>query len=372
MIKKQRKSGIELLKIIAMFLIVVAHTAQNAEHLNLAELPLNQATLNIQNFIMAWLIHFGSLGNYLFIICSAWFLIGNEKSNKKKMMTLIADTFMISVLYLAGFILYNPHLISAKDFVKALMPVTFQNNWFVTAYILFLLILPFLNKIIQSISQRQLLRLNIVMIFLYWIVGFIKKEHFFFSKLFIFIGLFFIVAYIKLYMPDFFDNLNKNIICLTIGTIGFILWLSATDIIGLKISSLNNKLLIWWSDMNPFHLLTAISLFNLFRNFQFTNKGVNLISSLTLYIYLIHENVLFKNYLAPHIWNMLIEKFTVNKILAEEFVFASLVFIASILLALLYKFTVGRFTGFISGKIYNSGKLRKAFNKFEAKILNIK
>lgn len=53
MIKKQRESGIELLKIISMILIVFAHTAQNAYRLKLPELMLAEATLSKQKFIMA-------------------------------------------------------------------------------------------------------------------------------------------------------------------------------------------------------------------------------------------------------------------------------------------------------------------------------
>lgn len=93
MIKKQRESGIELLKIISMILIVFAHTAQNAYRLKLPELMLAEATLSKQKFIMAWLIHFGSLGNYLFIICSAWFLIAVKNHKSKKYFRLFLILF---------------------------------------------------------------------------------------------------------------------------------------------------------------------------------------------------------------------------------------------------------------------------------------
>lgn len=371
MIKKQRESGIELLKIISMILIVFAHTAQNAYRLKLPELMLAEATLSKQKFIMAWLIHFGSLGNYLFIICSAWFLIGSKKSQKQKILPLVFDSFLISVLFLAGYSIVSPGMVSQVDITKSFFPIFNENNWFVTGYILFLLILPYLNKIVENISQRQLMRISIVMILLYWIFCF-AKAHYFFTRFFVFIGLFFIVAYIKKYMPDFCSSTGKNLICLAVGVFGFILWLGGTDIRGLNDSAYSQKLLMWWTDSNPFHLLTAIALFNLFRKFKFVNKGINLISSLTLYIYLIHENMLFRQYSAQPIWRMLIDRFSVKHVLAEEILFATLLFTAAVLLSLLYKFTAGRFTGFISGKIYNSGKVRKALNKFETKIINIK
>lgn len=371
MVKKQRESGIELLKIISMIMIVFAHTAQNAYRLKLPELMLAEATMSKQKFIMAWLIHFGSLGNYLFIICSAWFLIGCKKSQKQKIMPIVFDSFLISVLFLAGYSIASPGMVSQIDITKSIFPIFYENNWFATGYILFLLMLPYLNKIVENINQKQLMRISFVMILLYWIFNF-ARVHYFFTRFFVFIGLFFIVAYIKKYMPDFCSSTGKNLILLAVGVFGFILWLGGTDIRGLKNDDYSQTLLMWWTDSNPFHLMTAIALFNLFKKFKFVNKGINLISSVTLYIYLIHENILFRQYSAQPIWRMLIDRFTVKHVLAEEILFAVLLFTAATLLSLLYKFTFGRFTAFLSGKIYNSASVRKALDKFEAKILNIK
>lgn len=371
MVKKQRESGIELLKIISMIMIVFAHTAQNAYRLKLPELLLTEATMGRQKFIMAWLIHFGSLGNYLFIICSAWFLIGSKRAQKQKIISIVFDTFLISVLFLAGYSIFSPGMVSQTDITRSFFPIFYENNWFVVGYILFLLMLPYLNKIVENISQRQLMRISIVMILLYWIFNF-AKVHYFFTRFFIFIGLFFIVAYIKKYMPDFCSSTGKNLILLAVGVFGFILWLGGTDIRGLKNDDYSQTLLMWWTDSNPFHLMTAIALFNLFKKFKFVNKGINLISSVTLYIYLIHENILFRQYSAQPIWRMMIDRFTVKHVLAEEILFAVLLFTAATLLSLFYKFTFGRFTAFLSGKIYNSGKVRKALNKFETKLMDIK
>ena len=76
-----RDSGIELLKIIAIIMIVIQHVIQTlgAENLSISYqdyvLDITHATTNIQHFVLICMRSLGCLGNSIFFVCSAWFLL---------------------------------------------------------------------------------------------------------------------------------------------------------------------------------------------------------------------------------------------------------------------------------------------------------
>lgn len=105
--KKERNSSIELLKIIAMFMIVISHLAKSYGTLH-TNLPVTQeyfydlkiASVNINNIIMILLRSLGAIGNDIFFICTAWFLVDSKKSNKKKIIEMLLDVWVINIAFL--------------------------------------------------------------------------------------------------------------------------------------------------------------------------------------------------------------------------------------------------------------------------------
>ena len=81
MIRKQRNSGIELLKIFSMFLIVIGHTTQtlyteNSFFFGEYVLKIDYTKININHLILNYFFIFGPLGNLIFLISSIWFFFG--------------------------------------------------------------------------------------------------------------------------------------------------------------------------------------------------------------------------------------------------------------------------------------------------------
>lgn len=80
-----RQAGIELLKIFAIFVIIVNHVVQTlvSENLEISYqgyvVDVSNATKDIQHIVLLIFRHFGVLGNSIFFIASAWFLL---KSNR--------------------------------------------------------------------------------------------------------------------------------------------------------------------------------------------------------------------------------------------------------------------------------------------------
>lgn len=296
---KTRNSSIELLKIIGLVLIVLSHSVPyygDKELISFIDLSL--ATTNISQFILILFRNIGQIGNLIFVMCSAYFLLDKKKTNVKKILYIISDCFIISVLFLLVYLIsgYN---ISITECIKQVFPITFENNWFVGCYIMLYIIHPFLNKIIESVKKETLLRINIFFIIAYCCIRMIYFKAYYYNQLIGFIVIYFIVAYNKLYLQNFTRNnkLNKKILLFNI--FAFVGLLIVTNFLGLKIKFLSDTMLHWCSIMNIFGIMIGISLLNLFSTKNFENKIINYISSLSLLFYIIHENYLFKNYTKP-------------------------------------------------------------------------
>jgi len=148
---KQRKSGIELLKIIAIFLIIISHTTQTLysqpDYIKEITKPLiniSIASTNIKYLLLQLVSYYGSIGNTIFFICSAWFLCNAKDFSKEKIARIFIDVFTISIIYLAIY-LFTREELTIGLVVKSFLPNAYGNNWYLSCYMLFCLIYPSIN-----------------------------------------------------------------------------------------------------------------------------------------------------------------------------------------------------------------------------------
>lgn len=313
----ERHTGIELLKIFAIFLIITNHVVQTLSSPNEYVfnngyiIDISLATDNIKYIILAMLRYSGVLGNNLFFISSAWFLLDKKVSDKKKLYFIMADVWIISVLFLISAFVTNHGSISAKLIIKSLFPITFSNNWYVTCYILFCLLYPFLNMIIYKMTHIQLFRTSILLALLYIFMNYIKDKLFFSSALILWVSIYFIVAYMKIYMLQILNSLKVNIIMLMIGMVGNYGSIFLINILGGGKNNFFSDKLIYWCDRNcnPFLILASIALINIVLRWNKKIKLINDISKCSLLIYVIHENLIVRTYYRPEIWRYIYNKY---------------------------------------------------------------
>ncbi len=159
-----RRSGIELLKIAAILLIVISHITQtmNAPNPDIAYsgylIDLDSATRSLQTFVLILFRHFGVLGNTVFFICSAWFLLESDKFRKKKWFFMLSEIWFVSVVILCISEMITRGALPFSIVIKSLFPTAFNNNRYLTRYLLFYPIHPALNPVIGKMSQKSLFR----------------------------------------------------------------------------------------------------------------------------------------------------------------------------------------------------------------------
>ena len=300
--KQIRKSNIELLRIIAIVLIVLSHVLPKCNNID-----LNYAGLSLEKVVLVFFKYCGQIGNVLFIVITSYFLAGNSKKvNVKKLLSIIINMCIISWIFLVIFakigIVNNRITILNYAF-----PFMYNlNYWFPCCYILFYAIHPLLNTIIENTSKETLGRYNIGFIILYCILNILATEpQFYYTDLVGFIGIYFIVAYIKLYAQDFFNSFKENFIILMTSLICLVLFIMAIERIGMSNSYVFDKVLCYCKLYNILVIGIARPAFNIFYNFVKIKENVliNYIASLPLYVYMITDNYLLRERVRSVIFN---------------------------------------------------------------------
>ena len=255
--------------------------------------------------------------------------------------------------------------VDKKLMLQALFPTTFSVNWYITAYIIFYPLHGVLNKAIYNMTQRQLLTLSSVASVLYILCGVWNDQLFFSSTLILWCTVYFIVAYLKLYCVSLCNNVRiSSCFSITVSFLHLILLVS-TNYLGLRYTRFSRMLLRWNGLCNPILIVGAISLFNFFRLFRCKNSIINRISSYTLLIYAIHENLMIRSYLRPVIWLAIYENFGYDLILLWCIICSLALFCASLGLGMIFRL--------LACKVVNRlvDKVERCLSIFQSKWENI-
>ena len=310
--KKERDSNFELLRIIAMFAIVISHLTQHGIWFS-PDAPITNQFL-IAHLFEIWS---GQMGNWLFVLISGYFVCTAQFS-WKKVFALWLQIFSISAAI--GIIAYvskipvigfqNPDytrlgfFAAAKsatkmDLLRCLLPCYFGNNWFAVSYIVFYLFVPFLNEFRKNLSRQMHLRLLALMLALGCVVKNLPLQSFFVQdNLFMFILGYFIASYIRFYNPRIFSHAKINAAVAIFLLIFFALWncFVYKFLYSLPFVRTNRvHVLGFFGGGMPRVLSTlcATLIFCVFRSLKIPhNRFINSVASTTFGVYLLHENLL--------------------------------------------------------------------------------
>lgn len=352
---KKRESGVELLKIIAILLIVFSHVLQTLSQKNGYIdyqdylIDLSHSTTDPFYLTLSIMRYAGVFGNTLFFVCSAWFLTQVSAVKKDRIIHLVLDNFVISAA-IALILLFAGMNLSHSLFVKSFFPTFFSMNWYVTCYVLFLFIVPFLNGILAHIDRKKHFWLMVITSFCYILLNAVYTFPYA-NNLMTWITIFIAVSYIKNYRMDLADNTKFNLILLFSSAIALLIILVAINYMGLKWDFFNDKIFYLNTNANPFLIVISFALFQLFRKIKGQNRFVNYLSSLSLFIYLLHENTLVKTYLRPKVWQWIYVNIGYQYLAVEIIVYTLLLFFVSAIVAALYKVSIGRLSQLCAGKI---------------------
>lgn len=199
---------------------------------------------------------------------------------------------------------------------------------------------------------------------MYLICGTCKTDAFFGTNLTTYITVYIIVSYLKRYKNVQFMNRKSCLKKLMITTFFLIVLIIATDLLGLKISFLTYRTLTWVRNGNPLIIACAFYCFVICNNTQYRSPKINKISSLVLYIYLIHENVIVRNIIRPVIWEQICILSPAVKETINVLLFSFIIMLVSLATAAVYAFTLRKLSYLAVDKMYDGAK-KKVIEYFE-------
>ncbi len=285
----QRQSGIELLRIIAMFLVLGIH----ADFLALGMPDINEFRISsISTVVRVFIESLTVVCVNVFVLISGWFGIYPKIKSVGKF--IFQCLFFLIGIYVVVCIAGN-----GPKGVMVTMKYFFMNDgyWFVKSYIVLMILAPEMNLFAEKSSQKLFLTILRCFFSFQAIYGgwFSHSAVFFvdgYSAMSM-IGFYLLARYIKKY-PSKLTSLRHwqylglyilIAVVMTAMSIASIVWFPP-----LYADMIVNKLVVCY--VNPFTILAALFLFLFFAKLEFYSKTINWIASSCFAVYLLHTNTL--------------------------------------------------------------------------------
>lgn len=274
-VKKERESNIELLRIVAMVLIIMHYVIFHNGILSIE---------NGTNQLLASILYGGGKIAVIIFVLIVGYYGKNFKFDIKKIIKIIVKLFIYTILISLIFWGIKFNEISFQK-IEALMSM----YWFINAYLILYMLIPLINICIREIPKKM----KVIIFLLMTIIFLISNEKL--SAWIYFIYYYICGIAILPYLVKMYDKQILNI--------GIIIILYSVIVI-FNLQMKQNTILL---------LLIAMFIFVAFKNLKnIKNKKINKISKYTLGVYMIHDNFFIRN-------NIIINKLHIKEIYTQSF-----------------------------------------------------
>ncbi len=305
-IKKMKQSNYELMRIVSMCFIIFWHII--VHNIPVSVIPSGTVRIALTTVLFFVVVHVNS-----FVMVTGYFSL-NKKSTWKKALSLLGVVWFYKVVIILGLVLTSSIEISNVSFFRELLPFDFGNYWFLNVYLVLLLLIPFLNIAISNMDEKKHKKILILMFLLFSIIPCITDQQTISNNgytLLQFVFIYFIGAYLKKYPIEknyHFKRWSKNKLQLFY-IIGFFFCFCSNlflyyfsfvlkDLDSSILSNIGTIISSFALNYNsPFVILQTIFYFLFFGTLNIKRKSINFIGSLTMGVYLFHDNAYFKKVL---------------------------------------------------------------------------
>ncbi len=260
---------------------------------------LKKASLHDGNFYVAWFAELLCIvGVNCFILCTGY-LMAENRFKFSKIVNLWLQMVCIGAVCVLAAALTKTGDITLGTVVSTVFPINYDKYWYMSAYIAFYLLSPLLIWIANTLTLNQLKKLVIVLVIVFSLSPFQWTRIGGGYHVVWFCVLFFAAAYIR--KADLFKKSAKTyfgyyllftVVLLVIKVLMTVLPKTAiTQLCNIDVRNYNFILT----------LASSLMLFAAFKNMRIGSQGIGrlitLLSSLTLGVYLIHDNPIIRELL---------------------------------------------------------------------------
>lgn len=315
-----RHCGIELLRIVSMFMILLLH----ANYWTFGAPSVNdihdQTAISVGRVFLEELC---IVAVNVFVIISGWFGI---KASIKGFVSLFVQVFFYAFILQTIGVIFRHDSFAFRSYLDVF--VVGRQYWFIVSYFLLYIFSPVLNAFVKCADKKVFASFLLVFFtfeFIYGWHGGVENFGCGYSAL-SFFGLYLLSRYINLYCEN---KSSKSPTCYFL----FYLFLSlfTTLIVCMSLWFYHNNTGKYISYNCPLVIASSISLFLFFKNIKIDNKKIGYFSSSALSVYLIHQH--------PIAWDLyrntfifLNDKFCVCLFVLIVFLLLVIFFIACVLI----------------------------------------
>lgn len=292
----KRDLGIDLIKIVSMFMVIVLHMLGHGGLLENFQFDNSMMLLN-------WGLEAICLPAVnLFVIATGYLLVDKE-IKYKKLLPIHSNVLFYSLIC---FLLFASNKTSFGLF-KAFTPILSREYWFITNYFILYIFSPYINVLVSKLNKKQFSNLIVISLTLFSII----PMFFFYADLNSIFGggtgvLWFIILYL---IGAFFKKVKieiKNVYLLLIPFLNVGLFLILEFVKIYYSYELITKIQNYLMNYNSLNIiLTACSYFLLMKKFKLNTERLDnifcILSTCGLSVYLIHDNF----YVREKIWSYL-------------------------------------------------------------------
>lgn len=297
--EKKRQNNFEALRMLAMFMVIVLH------YLDKGNILTSAADVFQGTSYLAWFIEsFAIVAVNVYVLITGYFMC--ESSMKpSRLLQIICQVWWYAllvpvILCMCGIV--DIRSFQLYDILQFVFPIHMKHYWFVTAYVVLMLFVPFLNMGIRYMSKIQL-AVSIVLMSVYQMfpksvlpVKFTEDDAG--NGVLWLICLYLIAAYIRKYGIAFFSSAKKSILCYIAGSVSIFASLLVMRKVYFALDAFGESLSFGYHYNHILCLFASVSLFYAVKYWNIS-EGVcsRLIGKLAPYtfgVYLLHEHILVR------------------------------------------------------------------------------
>ena len=297
---KKRIVSIELLRMLAMMMVVMLHYLDKG-----GVLPALTGEMGKGGYVAWGLESLSIVAVNVYMLISGYFLVesGFKPGRLVELLcqVLFYTLLVPAVLTAAGIL--EPGYFNVYHILRDVLPVQMEQYWFITAYVIMYLFSPVLGAAAKAMKQEQLKGTIIALLLFFSVSKTILPVELAIDKAgndgMWFLCMFLVAAYIRLYGIPFFAGEKggrRGLLCYLTGCAGIYALTFAVRAVYLKTGSLDHFIKIGFDYNHVLNLLSAIGLFHAFLHWKIPSEGkaarvICRLAPYSLGVYLLHEQI---------------------------------------------------------------------------------
>lgn len=294
--KKIRQSGFEILRIMAMMMVIALHYLIKG-----GIVPSASEEITMVGLTARLLESFCIVAVNVYVLLSGYF-VTEVSWSVKKMFRILCQVWFYSIAISLACLLLDLGQVrqwDLYDWINVVFPLQMEHYWFATAYLILYALTPMIKKAVTGMREKDLRGMILLLLFFFSIPKSIlpvqiptDRYGYDFSW---FLCLYLIAAYIRLHGIVWFNRIRKGWIMYGIFSVLIFGYSSILDLLCRKGYPLSHASAMVFSYNHILVLLASVSLFYGFVYMRFPERGIfrfaKKVAPYTFGVYLLHEHI---------------------------------------------------------------------------------